>query len=147
MVKMVCQEQQVTEEEYREFERLFPHSLPDAFRTYFMNNNGGFCSEEDQEDDKFGFPIGGFESIKYGRMPIEKQVEDYGDLTFEEFGTWEKFEFVPFAHDRGGHSIFLSLRGSDDGCVYIFSYGDGNIAKIAPSFEAFLSNAFKGDFT
>ena len=143
MAKMVHQEQPLTDNEFQEFERMFVRSAPNALKSYYMSNNGGHTSEEDAEAGKFGLPVGGFHSIKYGKLTIEELVDDLGDITPLEFGAWNKFAFIPFAHDEGSNIIFVSLRDNNYGSVYIFDPNVGNIAMVAPSYEAFLVRLFK----
>jgi len=102
-----------------------------------MADNGGFPAEEDVESGQWGFQAGFF-PIKYGKLSIERLVEDIENIEPEDrrFGTWEKFSFVPFASQVGG-IIFISLRDDDYGHVYIYFQDGDNIFKIYPSFEEF----------
>jgi len=144
---MVHQQQALTEAEYEEFERLFVRPPPPAFKAYYMRANGGYVSEEDAEADKFGLPVSGFDPIKYGKSPIEEGIESLADIEPNEFGAWQKYEFIPFAYDSGDNIVFLSLREQDYESVYIFDMNVGTIAMVAPSFETFLSKLFKDDFS
>lgn len=151
MPKLADTEKRLTEEEFSTFERLFRRQLPLSFKSHYMADNGGAPYEEDVEAGKWGLPVHGFESIKYGKLTIEQLVEDIGSIAPEddEFGCWAKFSYVPFAYDAGGNIIFLSLRDSDYGSVYwtdTLSHGGpggGSIYMISPSFEEFLTELYR----
>ncbi len=147
MVDLVCCEKKLTKDEFKEFEQLFHQKIPEAFKLYYMNNNGGFPAEEDVEAGRWGLPVNGFNPIKYGRLPIDKLIFDLGDIVASdaELGIWEKLWFIPFAYDSGGNTIFISLRENDYGQIYIYAQDGNNIFNIMPSFEAFIQKLYKNE--
>lgn len=50
------------------------------------------------------FRINGFNSTKFGRLPIEKLMQGYADQNNELKG------YVPLAYDGGGNSFMLILK-------------------------------------
>jgi cell wall assembly regulator SMI1 len=139
MADLVDMEKLLTDDDYKDFERIFHRQLPPSFKARYMAHNGGCPAEEDVESGQWGLPVHGFNPIRYGSLPIEKLVEDIGNIEPEDrrFGSWEKFSYVPFAYDAGGNTIFISLRDDDYGHVYIYAPDGGNIKNICPSFEEF----------
>jgi hypothetical protein len=141
VAELVHTKQALTDKDYRNFEQLFAREIPSSFRAHFMLFNGGFLAEEDREAGHWGLPVLGFNPIKYGTLPIEQLIERVGNIEPKDrkFGSWDPGSYVPFAYDEGANPLFLSLRDSDYGCVYICSLdGGGAIKRVAPSFEEFL---------
>jgi len=142
MAELVDTEQALTEEDYRNFEQLFAREIPPSFRAHYMSFNGGSPTEEDVEAGRWGLPVHGFNSIKYGTLPIERLIEDIGAIELE-IGSWAPYSYVPFAYDAGGSTVFLSLRDSDYGCVYICAHdGSGSFKLVATSFEEFRERLY-----
>jgi len=150
MPELADTEKPLTEEEFAAFERLFPREIPLSFKRHYMVDNGGAPSEEDVEAGKWGLPVHGFVPIKYGRLTIEELVERIGtiDPGDDKSGSWAKFSYVPFAHDAGANIIFLSLKDSDYGSVYITNTvshapAGGSIHMISSSFEEFRTRLYQ----
>ncbi|BDU20006.1 SMI1/KNR4 family protein [Dyella sp. GSA-30] len=145
MAELVDQEQPIVDAEFRQFETLFCRSLPDSFRLHYLRDNGGSPLEDDVEAGRWGLPVHGFNPIKYGTLTIETLVEDYGDITpsDHDVGTWARSTFVPFAYDAGGHAIFMSLRDSDYGYIYLYDPDNGAIFLIERSFEMFRAQLYE----
>lgn len=148
MGDMIYKEQLLTDNDLAFFESFFCKEIPLSFKNFYKKNNGGFLSEEDMEAGVWGLPVNGFYSIKYGEKTIEKMVNNYGDLIpcDDGNGGWKKFTFIPFSYDNGGNPIFVSLRESDYGCVYIYAPDGDNLFKISNSFEEFISRLYKKPF-
>lgn len=144
MVELVYAEQQITEQEYNTFERLFNRTLPDSFRKHYLAINGGFADENDMENGLWGLPIGGFVAIKYGKTPIEKSVEDIGDIVIpDENMIFNMWDYVPFAYDQGGNILFLSLKEESYDKVFIFSMDGMNIMELNYNFSAFIDKLYQ----
>src|SRR5215813_868167 len=96
------------------------------------------------EAGKWGLPVHGFNPIKYGDLTIEEMVKriERIDPEDDKFGTWAEFSYVPFAYDQGGNTIFLSLRDSDYGSIYWFTFQGPSIQLIASSFEEFRAKLY-----
>lgn len=144
MVQLVSREKSISESEMLEFESLFLAVLPESFKAHYYINNGGHLSEEDNEAGLWGLPVGGFNSIKYGSVPIEQLLSDIGDIGKIGYDGYYKLgSYVPFAYDDGGHTIFLSLNDEDFGCVFIFDFDGGDMAKVSDSFSEFIKNLYR----
>ncbi|MBF7142711.1 MULTISPECIES: SMI1/KNR4 family protein [Pseudomonas] len=140
MVDMMGSKTDLSEVEFLDFESSFNSVLPARFKTYYLKKNGGFPSEEDVESGRWGLPVNGFYSIKYGNLKISDVIESIKEISplSSTHGTWSKGWFVPFAYDSGGNSIFISLRKIDYGFVYIYAQDGDNLLKISESFDDFL---------
>lgn len=144
MVELVCPKKNITEEEYVEFSKLFKKSLPDSFAKHYLRINGGFLDEKDLENGLWGLPVGGFESIKYGNLPIEKLIEDIGDIIIpDENLEFKQWCYVPFAHDQGGNIIFLSLVDTSYDKVFILALDGMNITELDYNFSGFIKKLYK----
>jgi len=143
MAELVDTEQTLTDEDYRNFEQLFAREIPPSFRAHYMSFNGGCTAEEDVEAGRWRSEMG-FSPIKYGKLPIEQLIEDMGAIEPEDdkFGSWAPYSYVPFAGCYGG-DLFLSLRDSDYGCVYIYFPDGSNIFFMASSFEEFREKLYR----
>ena len=140
MVDLIGSEKTVSELEFLDFESNFKSVLPAQFKTHYLKRNGGFPAEEDVESGRWGLPVNGFYSIKYGNLNIFDVIENAEEIipSNSAYGTWSKGWFVPFAYDSGGNSIFISLREIDYGSVYIYAQDGDNLFKISESFGDFL---------
>jgi hypothetical protein len=117
-----------------------PERSHHRFELTTWRSTAAFPTEEDVEAGRWGLTVHGFNSIKYGTLPIEQLIEDIGTIKpkNDKFGSWPPYSYVPFAYDAGANPIFLSLRDSDYGCVYICALdGSGGIKRVDTSFEAF----------
>jgi hypothetical protein len=77
---------------------------------------------------------------------MEQLIEDIGGIESEDdkFGSWPPRSYVPFAYDAGANILFLSLRDSDYGCIYICALdGSGSIKRVAASFEEFREGLYR----
>lgn len=128
-------EKQVTQEELNNFEENFQVSLPDDFRQHYLNYNGGYPPYDYVKGLKNIFTINGFDSIKYGTLPIEQIIADHkkSGITFE--------KKIPFAYDNGGNVFLIS----EDGAIYILEsefLKDKNYILVSESFTDFLNSFY-----
>ena len=70
-------EQQLTETDFREFEKKIGLAFPDDFKAHYLKFNGGYPQYDYVKGVKNIFTINSFDSIKYGLLPIEKLIADY----------------------------------------------------------------------
>lgn len=144
MRDLVHTEHPLSEKEFDEFSQMFRRAIPDSFRRHYLHTNGGVPAEEEVESGKCGLPITGFIPIKYGRLPIEMLIKEIGNIVPDDsdIGPWQVYEYVPFASDQGGNSIFLSLLTKDYGKIYVWLQDGGNVFNILPSFDVFLEKLY-----
>ncbi|MBF4846907.1 SMI1/KNR4 family protein, partial [Cronobacter malonaticus] len=104
MVELVDPERKISNIEWTEFAKYFSVSLPESFKAHYLRINGGYLAEEDVEAERWGIPVGGFNPIKYGALPIETLINDIFSISpaESEYGPWHEKEFIPFAYDNGG---------------------------------------------
>lgn len=147
MVELVYSQKKLTVQEVKEFESIFSVVIPDSFKEHYLRINGGSPSESDAEAELWGLPVHGFNPIKYGTLTIEMLVEDIFAIKPDDpkYGIWGYKQFLPFAYDDGGNTIFLSLRKNDFGEVYIYDMDGKNIFHIDYSFSSFLKRLYKMD--
>ncbi|HHC4899985.1 TPA: SMI1/KNR4 family protein [Escherichia albertii] len=123
-------EKKLTQDEFSDFEKYFGKKLPDSFKNFYLENNGGYLSENGQSSPLL---FSGFISIKYGKVPIEKiyqdLIDDFLDLK----------DMVPFADDEGGNCFLLSLRDKDYGQIYIWLMDEKELAFVCESFDSFIN--------
>lgn len=68
-------QQKLNPDELAAFEQQFNVSLPEDFVKLYMDYNGGYLPESDEDNP---YLLGGLLPIKYGRVSIE---EHYKDIT------------------------------------------------------------------
>ncbi|ABQ03928.1 SMI1/KNR4 family protein [Flavobacterium johnsoniae] len=122
-------EQKLTIKEIIEFEKLFNCLLPDSFKDFYLLNNGGFLPEENYNR----FILGGFNSIKYGKLPIERiykdLIEDFNNLN----------QMIPFAYDYGGNCFLLSLKKENSNSIFLWLIDEKELVFVCQSFDLFIS--------
>ncbi|CCN38634.1 hypothetical protein VIBNISFn27_p10044 [Vibrio nigripulchritudo SFn27] len=134
-IKMLSVSPALTPRDFEEFATRFPAPIPSSFRTFYLTCNGGFPSEEETERGNWGLPVGGFNPIKHGDVTIETLIDDIGCLVSDSCH-FPKHQYIPFAFDDGGHTIFLSLTRESIGKVFLFDEDEGHLVKFSDSFDA-----------
>ncbi|ATA77236.1 hypothetical protein CAPN010_01090 [Capnocytophaga cynodegmi] len=132
-------EQKLTLADMDDFERKIGLKLPQDFKEHYLKFNGGYPSFEYVKGLRNIFTINGFDSIKYGALPIEKLIDD-----FRESGV-DFNNKIPFANDNGDNIFLISLDDSDYGKIYIIEaefLEDKNYILVSESFTDFLNSFF-----
>ncbi|MFJ1438201.1 SMI1/KNR4 family protein [Capnocytophaga canimorsus] len=132
-------EQKLTLADMDDFERKIGLKLPQDFKEHYLKFNGGYPSFEYVKGLRNIFTINGFDSIKYGVLPIEKLIDD-----FRESGV-DFNNKIPFANDNGDNIFLISLDDSDYGKIYIIEaefLEDKNYILVSESFTDFLNSFF-----
>lgn len=124
--------------DFTQIELLARGKLPSLFKKIYLKNNGGFPEATEVEGDEYVFSINGFNSIKFGRLPIEKLMQEYASQD----GNFEGY--VPFAYDDGGNSFMLSLKDEDAGVVYLWLQDEKRLERVCSSFDHFISSLCGG---
>ncbi|CEN47529.1 SMI1/KNR4 family protein [Capnocytophaga canis] len=132
-------EQKLTLADMDDFERKIGLKLPQDFKEHYLKFNGGYPSFEYVKGLRNIFTINGFDSIKYGALPIEKLIDD-----FQESGV-DFNNKIPFANDNGDNIFLISLDDSDYGKIYIIEaefLENKNYILVSESFTDFLNSFF-----
>ncbi|MDD1980303.1 SMI1/KNR4 family protein [Pseudomonas asiatica] len=120
--------------DFSEIETLANGKLPILFKEIYLRNNGGFPGITEVEGDEYVFSINGFNSVKFGELPIEKLMQEYNAQDKALHG------YVPFAYDDGGNSFMLSLREEDAGTVYLLIQDGLQMERVCASFDDFVNS-------
>lgn len=130
-------EQQLTTAELAAFEQQFNIKLPMAFKEHYLKHNGGYPPYEYVKGIANVLTINGFYPIKYGRLPVEKIIADYGKNGIVFDGK------IPFAYDNGGNMYLISLEADTYGHIFIIEtefLEDKNYTLVSKSFTDFLGS-------
>ncbi len=109
-------EKQLNNKDLESFEvALGTYKLPMDFKVHYLKYNGGYPPEEYQYvlGKNLVYTINSFIPIKYGRLPIEKVIDDYkssGCIFYPK---------IPFAYDNGGNLFCISVEKEYYGQIYI----------------------------
>ncbi|MEW5291574.1 SMI1/KNR4 family protein [Erwinia papayae] len=129
---LIESEKKLSAEDMKKFNGLFNGLLPQSFQDFYLLNNGGYPS--DNEEGNF-FMLNGFNPVTYGELPVE---EIYKDILN---GFPELRDMVPFAYDDGGNSFLLSLKDGDDfGKIFVLMMDEKELVEVADSFSSFLDD-------
>ncbi|UZT97377.1 SMI1/KNR4 family protein [Chryseobacterium fluminis] len=128
-------EKQLTELEISEFEKTNGINLPEDFIQHYLNYNGGYPPYEYVKGVRNIFTINGFNSLKYGSLPIEQIIADYrkSGIIFE--------KKIPFAYDNGGNVFVISENGQ----VHIIEaefLADKKFILVSETFTDFLNSFY-----
>ena len=121
-------------------ERIGCH-LPDSYRRFLMENNGGRPNPDGI--CVAGIP-GGETDIKkfYGiDLPIESSNIDWNVMLVRKSQIPE--HMLPIANDSGGYKFCISLADGDRGSIYCCEVGMGGsitLHRVATDFDAFLGS-------
>lgn len=127
-------EKKLTEDEFFEFQKYFGSKFPDEFRSFYLECNGGFLPESTNPSPLL---FSGFNSIKYGKVSIEKTYRDLVDDFPELKGK------VPFGDDEGGNCFLLSLNDVDYGRIYLWLMDEKELVFVSKSFDSFINELFQ----
>lgn len=122
-------------DDFSQIEHLAGGKLPPLFKKIYLKNNGGFPEATEVEGDEYVFSINGFNSIKFGNLPIEKLMQEYASQD----GNLEGY--VPFAYDDGGNSFMPSLKKDEAGAVYLWLQDEMRLERVCSRFDDFISSA------
>jgi cell wall assembly regulator SMI1 len=140
MIRIRAQGPRLSEEDVTHFEKRIGSPLPEPYRRFLLENNGGRTTPDtihveglpgSPTDIKVLFSIGSPEEtndLLWNREMFTGRIPD---------------RFLPIASDSGGSRFCVSLSGSDRGsvvfCLLTFTEDDGTIYFVASDFDDFLS--------
>ncbi|MEC8295117.1 MAG: SMI1/KNR4 family protein [Pseudomonadota bacterium] len=140
-----------TENDVAAFEKSIGYRLPETYRQYLLNSNGG-----EFENDFFHAISFGQSEIhrvhEYSRLGAGPEAERLENLyPFSQFHDLDAFseefkKYLCFAYTPFGDDLLMDLergtiyfyRSDDDGDKE--NFGDLEIAKVAPNFRDFVDN-------
>jgi hypothetical protein len=139
---------QVTDAQIRAFERSYGHPLPDDYRQFLLDVNGGRLNRANRE-----FDLGVVNRL----FSLDDTDDDERDLA--DRATWTRPtlpspDLLFIGHDDGGNQLLLALAGEHRGEVWYMVTGDDarpddanprvlwhdrrDLRKLADSFEQFM---------
>ena len=133
MARITESEQGLTPEEMDDFLATVPYPVPDSYREFMMNTNGGMPEPDFYQTDPEaeGYRVHQFYSIKYGDLLVENLLKIYSDEQ-------RPANLLPFAKDEGGNHFCIDLENSSVCVFYTDGSSDQPSPPIAPNFQAFI---------
>jgi hypothetical protein len=139
---------QVTDAQIEAFEASFGHRLPDDYRQFLLDVNGGRLDRAHREFDQ------GVVNRLFSLDDTEDESRDLATQANRERALLRSPDLLYIGHDDGGASILLALAGEHRGEVWFMLTGDfgrphdanprvlwhdrRDTRKLADSFEQFL---------
>jgi hypothetical protein len=138
---------QVTEAQIQAFEQSYGHALPDDYRQFLLDVNGGRPDRAHREFDQ------GVVNCLFGLDDTddERDLADHANWTRP---TLPSPDLLFIGHDDGGNQLLLALAGDHRGEVWYMLTGDDarpddanprvlwhdrrDLRKVADSFEQFM---------
>jgi hypothetical protein len=140
-----------SEAEIAKFEKANSVKLPDAYRSFLLQQNGGHPTP-----DKIAVPKweGGYTGLnRFFAIKPERGLQHYHDR----FEDRVPKGFLPIADDPGGNLFLLALKGKRAGQIYLWDHEDelddegdskqdmSNMYKVAEDIDDFLQNKLMPD--
>jgi hypothetical protein len=139
---------QVTEAQIEAFEQSFGHRLPDDYRQFLLDLNGGQPGRANREFDQ------GVVNCLFSLDEANEPMFDLATRANRERASLPSPDLLYIGHDDGGNSILLVLAGEHRGEVWFMLTDDDarpddanprvvwhdrrDMRKLAGSFEQFL---------
>jgi hypothetical protein len=145
---MVRRGPQVTDAQIRAFEQAFGHLLPDDYRQFLLDVNGGRLDRANREFDQ------GVVNRLFSLDDTDDESRDLATQANRERAALPSRDLLFIGHDDGGNSLLLALAGEHSGEVWFMLTDDDarpddanprvlwhdrrDMRKVADSFEQFL---------
>jgi cell wall assembly regulator SMI1 len=127
---------QADEEQIQSFERLVGHRLPDGYRRFLLQHNGG-----QPLNDEFEVPAWGVTGVQYF---FGLQVDDGYDLRWNQEVVADRLPVgvIPIATDSGGNAVCLGISGEQFDRVLFWDHEDEAVCLVplAATFEDFVNH-------
>ncbi len=133
-IKLRLIAESITLEEVNQFELGVLGELPDEYKNFLVENNGGFPREKMFINEEFECDVSLFYSLKHGKYNLEGVL----DRVYDDNGL--NNSYFPFASSGSGSLYVFSLKEKDYGVVYLDHMDDSDIVKLSDSFSGFLDN-------
>jgi len=139
---------QVTDAQIRAFETSFGHPLPDDYKQFLLDVNGGRLDRANREFDQ------GVVNSLFSLDDAENDSSDLATRANRERTSLPSPDLLFIGHDDGGNTLLLALAGEHRGEVWFMLTGDDarpddanprvlwhdrrDMRKLADSFEQFM---------
>lgn len=135
MISLEESEQSLTEQEWQTFAHTIEYPLPESFKAFYIQHNGGCLEPLFVDGEEYAPLIHGFVPITHGSLTIEQLMIDMQYA-------WDILQEVciPFASDPGGNSFLLRLHPEHYGEVVVWLEEDESIVPCRHSFADLLEN-------
>lgn len=135
MISLEESEQSLTEQEWQTFAHTIEYPLPESFKAFYLQHNGGYLEPLFVDGEEYAPLIHGFVPITHGSLTIEQLMIDMQYA-------WDILQEVciPFASDPGGNSFLLRLHPEHYGEVVVWLEEDESIVPCRHSFADLLEN-------
>ena len=130
------QEEKVTIQEVEQFESDHVFKLPNSYKQFLAQNNGGVPKEKIFWDGEIESGVFYFYPLKYGDT---NALEHIIPVLHDNEEKILPVTYFPFARTAGGSIYAFSMESKNYGEVYIFHYDDSEPFKMANSFEEFIN--------
>jgi cell wall assembly regulator SMI1 len=121
-------------------EQRFGARLPDDYRAFLLQRNGGYAPGSGFDDD---VSIRYFFSAGPNDDPYLEDIEEAAGSYFEDDELELRDGFVPIGEDDGGNLVLLHVNPGDDyGAVWFWGHdipGDDAYERVTDSFAAFFA--------
>ncbi|MBK9218696.1 MAG: SMI1/KNR4 family protein [Uliginosibacterium sp.] len=115
------------------FEKQVGQKLPDGFRLFLLEYNGGVFNESVFLDSPDG-PV-----VVATFLPISHTAPESINVSFDYFQENGFPGFIPFGSDPGGNYFLLGFTESNLDNVYYWSHETMHATKIIDSFDDFIN--------
>jgi len=138
----------MTEAQIKEFEKSFGHSLPDDYRQFLLDVNGGRLDKANREFDQ------GVVNRLFSLNDADDESRDLATRANRSRPMLPTPDLLFIGHDDGGARLLLALAGEHRGEVWFMITGDDarpddanprvlwhdrrDMRKLADSFEQFM---------
>lgn len=126
---------EISEQDLEAFESELGTSLPNAYRAFLIENNGGYPTPRSCCVDQ---PWGGTTVVAFRGIEAPYPMTLYPEESEQLPGT------LNIADDLGGNTICLGLHGEERGQIFFWAHdepeGANNAWKIADNFDDFLQS-------
>lgn len=125
--KITEQEQPVTSEDIRHFEKQFGIIMPENLKKLYLKYNGGILEIGENSYD--------LDSIKHGNSRMEESIDSF-QVTEQHIPK----EYLPFATTPVGHIICIYAgNGHKNGSIFLFRYDETEPVFYNRTLEEFLA--------
>lgn len=138
MVRIYASLKPITQTDIAAFEEWAEIKLPESYKQFLLETNGGFCQPS---CFKFYFPR--YEIYEWGDVGRLLGISDPEDTRSLHKWVQKGTSDIPLALGHGGNMLILGVAGEDKGKVYYWIHdtfeGDQDTFFVANDFAEFLA--------